>query len=969
MSVRATTAGAYLVSNGTNIRATTAGAYAVLGGSLVLRASTAGAYAVVNREIPCGTAPYVRVTSITATTATAYLDTGLDPDPTYQRVYFELHLDGALVDSYDYAGPYDTNPAFPFPRWDITGLTDGEEYDVHAYVLRECGESPKDTISFVAAAPTLDWDPGCPPPRKTYLINPDANPITPETRWGMGFFRPLPGEPLAGTTQVIFRWEGGPSTHTWDFEISEDLGETWATVASAVGADYDDEDGLTCYTFDLDTSGYTPGVGDYRLRATSLADGTVVTSLAFAIDTGNAFDGGFDSGFETGGSVKWWSHRGGLPLNDRFAPLWEDEIDRHVTGSIWRRAANDGSIVGLNGHNHSAFVDLEAGAMFGADVTVRAMAWSGEGGPIVQTGVWDLEALGFGIAFMARGETPETRQGLAMRIDNLTASSIGCCDGFLTNDLGATVELIGGYSPSSWSAGPVGSVENGSGVFEDGETGAVMADRSNKKFFGTATWNVPWMLYPRSRRLEFGYQAWRNGNDRGLQQTQRRSCGRRYEIYALRVKIELDQTRGDYRRFRIRTRLDGPGTEPPASGYWHSDRWVLFDEDMECGYVGFYDHQVDVLRRYSARLFYSMSIIPGETDCVPPPEPEPEEPEETVIPAIGPVPCPPEEITASHALWLGTAGNNDLLQYGASELDDETQVLAIIEPLPMAPEGFGSEFMVLNTYLAVEHIGDVYLKVTPIANGERLTDEAKEFSLIGPGDRLQPTRVEMPWTQPHPLSGSEKQRRGVRCQHFTVRIEVADICGSGMSIAGIEHEIEPVRERLGHSSEFTEWALDESPWVPGTRLMLGARSSRVIHAWTSASEDDSGTDFGWRVKPEWVAPAGIGGEAIFTNVYLVVSHLNEEARSITVTPHVDGEAQQPRVVTLPAATEFTTEVFEVAIQQPYPSVVSERQRYAPRGCWFTAEITGAREDQETIVLEGMEVEFETVRETQEPVDG
>jgi hypothetical protein len=116
------------------------------------------------------------------------------------------------------------------------------------------------------------------------------------------------------------------------------------------------------------------------------------------------------------------------------------------------------------------------------------------------------------------------------------------------------------------------------------------------------------------------------------------------------------------------------------------------------------------------------------------------------------------------------------------------------------------------------------------------------------------------------------------------------------------------------------------------------------------------------------APAGIGGEAIFTNVYITLLRSNTEELTLLLTPYVDGAAEDEIEIVRPATLVPIREILEVGLARYYPSAADPQIATAMRGTWFQADLrTPAIESVATmpggrLIIEGWELESEVVTE-------
>lgn len=135
-------------------------------------------------------------------------------------------------------------------------------------------------------------------------------------------------------------------------------------------------------------------------------------------------------------------------------------------------------------------------------------------------------------------------------------------------------------------------------------------------------------------------------------------------------------------------------------------------------------------------------------------------------------------------------------------------------------------------------------------------------------------------------------------------------------------------------------------------------------------DDDQVYDFVGRSDP--FLPAGLGGEAAFYTIYVTTTHFTVGS-VLKITPRIDGLPLASTVLVLNTAPgdEGEQRIHEVSLSKPYVSGGLEMLRNAPRGSWIdvtieTQRVLGAGVA-DRLIVDGVEVEFETVQEGKQPV--
>lgn len=166
-----------------------------------------------------------------------------------------------------------------------------------------------------------------------------------------------------------------------------------------------------------------------------------------------------------------------------------------------------------------------------------------------------------------------------------------------------------------------------------------------------------------------------------------------------------------------------------------------------------------------------------------------------------------------------------------------------------------------------------------------------------------------------------------------------------------------------------------SSLVTPTRFFFGLGSTASLYRYGTLPTDDGAAVLA-RVETQKFAPAGVGGEAIFTAIMPVIVYT--AAVTIRFTPIVDGllysggaglgvNAAVPISLTQPTDGRRAWWRGDLGLSLPYVRDSIDRGRYALRGTWFQlrAEVTSVigldtLGNPGVVLLEGCDLEFEPV---------
>lgn len=312
-----------------------------------------------------------------------------------------------------------------------------------------------------------------------------------------------------------------------------------------------------------------------------------------------------------------------------------------------------------------------------------------------------------------------------------------------------------------------------------------------------------------------------------------------------------------------------------------------------------------------------------------------------------------------HGMWIRL--------FQASHQDDEYPVYSCLVTRELLLGGVGGECLFKKLYVNLTYSTAGQCVVTPILDGERVTEETR-FIDLDPGEGIATRRFEIDLTRGYDQNGTERFRYGLRGSYFQVEICVTDISGTGrIEIDGIELMYTPARETHTWARPFYgELEVDIQPDInPG--YFFGTETDDVGAAiYELATNDrDFGRELRVRLQPRAVAPFGTAMEAWFRTLYICVTRSNTTDGQLKVTPIIDGTELEAEYVTLTGTTQPKTEVLEVPLKIRYPSSTLERSTYGIRGLWFTyrIETVGGRPDGE-LSFDGCAVEAIPSRETE-----
>lgn len=509
----------------------------------------------------------------------------------------------------------------------------------------------------------------------------------------------------------------------------------------------------------------------------------------------------------------------------------------------------------------------------------------------------------------------------------------------------------------------------------------------------------PWG-YLGAGRADFVVEVWYNGIRRYKEtqllpdwfEAKAVSCAR-YPFYSIALEVQRDfvtdptgrthVVKAAWKRGSVKPNLDD------ASQVDVEFTWVGGaaedqggDGGLPCGSAGFYGERYDqgpfllgsdggtgwtVHRNFSQSILQSGPCAAPTNGTVPENGCCEENPDGNPPTTQNPAPCPDDEPTTALELFMGTAAGQSV-QFGRTQLDVLSTVQARLVTNHVAPEGFGADYLFTTCYFAFTHRGDVNVLFTPILNGERLDGEAVEMLLVGDGT-FKTHEYKVALSEKYEDSGgTERIRHGLRGQYFAVQLEWIDICGY-TQFDGVEVEYERLRESQPGVMIYTEEPFVWPRWAESNRAYFGDATGRMLLA--GQTYQDGAADVGVVAKSNLVAPEGVGGECAFVGAYIQVTRSNETVLNLHVTPIVDGvEMGKQTLIYQPTTGDGgpVTEVEEIPITQFWQhGDAIERLRTNPRGTWFQVKVECDTLADGWIVIDGVELDYEAVRESESSI--
>ncbi len=307
-------------------------------------------------------------------------------------------------------------------------------------------------------------------------------------------------------------------------------------------------------------------------------------------------------------------------------------------------------------------------------------------------------------------------------------------------------------------------------------------------------------------------------------------------------------------------------------------------------------------------------------------------------------------------------------KFEASHLDDDLPVTACWVTREFLPAGVGGEAVFRTLHLSVTTTTIAVISIIPILDGDRLPDQERVFQVI-PASTYRSERIEVDLTKPFKSSGIERFRNGLRGSYIQFEICALDTGGTGrIEIDGLSITYLNARETHPWSRPFIGELETDVETESASRFYFGTDNDDGDEAAIYKAEEGS-FDFGKRlrlwIETRAVAVAGLGQEAIMSNLYICITRSNAASAQINVTPILDGIDLETELITLAGTTFPLTEVLEIPLSVPFSRDGIERGRTSPRGVWFSYRITneGERPDGE-FAVNGAAIEATQARESQ-----
>ncbi|MCK5652589.1 MAG: hypothetical protein KAJ42_14470, partial [Gemmatimonadetes bacterium] len=246
---------------------------------------------------------------------------------------------------------------------------------------------------------------------------------------------------------------------------------------------------------------------------------------------------------------------------------------------------------------------------------------------------------------------------------------------------------------------------------------------------------------------------------------------------------------------------------------------------------------------------------------------------------------PSDPYTPSTPFFLGRGDDGSIIRLSHGHEELAVIVPGFMRPNVVAPGGIGARCLFQNVYLGIEGNTGGWCKVTPVIDGEVLTDEAMAFAIPSDGSTREVRRFEIPLTRKYEPDATELSREGIIGTWFTVQIEIVDAFGCGrLEPAGVEVEFQVLEESIP-GQVYTGESVNYPSRIPPQAWFLGGIGADLYRG--DQGTDDGGEDIPIYLQTNEVAPYGVGGEGLFQNVYVAVTRDNPTGWTVTLTPVLD----------------------------------------------------------------------------------
>lgn len=298
----------------------------------------------------------------------------------------------------------------------------------------------------------------------------------------------------------------------------------------------------------------------------------------------------------------------------------------------------------------------------------------------------------------------------------------------------------------------------------------------------------------------------------------------------------------------------------------------------------------------------------------------------------------------------------------------------------LAPFGIGAEALFTNVYFVTRSKVPFTLTLTPIVDGAPKLDARRVIEVPGNESRAVTRRHEIALYER--LPDGRPGQKGLRGTWFRLRvdlddeetIEFEDECDpiivrriGQIDIGGFELEAE--RVTLTHPDQQFVFERAVPRVLPGRErhYFFGLTGYDSMMEYGGVAQDD-GEDVPLFARSRAAAPAGAGGEMIFTQLAIPIYRHNPESVTLRVLPVVDDIEQPELTLELEPTPVPLREVRHLDIYRPILDGDAEVGRMAIRGAWWQMALRAEQGVAAGSIRIGqVELECETVIESATPV--